>query len=51
MSQRIERREEDRGFAGKKGLWQRIKDVALMAFDESAHGGLVTVAEAPTARE
>lgn len=30
MSQRIERREEDRSFAGKKGLWQRIKDVALM---------------------
>ena len=30
MSQRIERREEDRSFAGRKGLWQRIKDVALM---------------------
>ena len=30
MNQRIERREEDRSFAPKKGLWQRIKDVALM---------------------
>lgn len=30
MNQRIERREEDRGFAPKKGLWQRIKDVALI---------------------
>lgn len=30
MNRRLERREEDRGFASKKGLWQRIKDVALM---------------------
>jgi fused signal recognition particle receptor len=30
VNQRIERREEDRSFAPKKGLWQRIKDVALM---------------------
>jgi fused signal recognition particle receptor len=30
VNQRIERREEDRGFAPKKGLWRRIKDVALM---------------------
>lgn len=30
MNQRIERREEDQGFAPRKGLWQRIKDVALM---------------------
>jgi fused signal recognition particle receptor len=30
VSQRIERREEDRSFARRKGLWQRIKDVALM---------------------
>ncbi|HUF88563.1 MAG TPA: signal recognition particle-docking protein FtsY [Gemmatimonadota bacterium] len=30
MSQRIERREEDRDFATRRGLWQRIKDVALM---------------------
>lgn len=30
MSQRIERREEDRRFAARRGLWQRIKDVALI---------------------
>jgi fused signal recognition particle receptor len=30
VNQRIERREEDRGFAPRKRLWQRIKDVALM---------------------
>ena len=30
MSGRIERREADRAFAPRKGLWQRIKDVALM---------------------
>jgi fused signal recognition particle receptor len=30
VNQRIERREEDRSFAPKKGLWQRIKDVALL---------------------
>jgi fused signal recognition particle receptor len=30
VNRRIERREEDRGFAGGRGLWQRIKDVALM---------------------
>jgi hypothetical protein len=30
VSQRIERREADRTFGPRKGLWQRIKDVALM---------------------
>jgi fused signal recognition particle receptor len=30
VNRSIERREEDRGFAPRKGLWQRIKDVALM---------------------
>jgi fused signal recognition particle receptor len=30
VNQRIEKREEDRAFAPKRGLWQRIKDVALM---------------------
>jgi len=30
VNQRIERREEDRDFAARRGLWQRIKDVALM---------------------
>ena len=30
MSQRIEGREADRTFVPRKGLWQRIKDVALM---------------------
>jgi len=39
-------------FRGLDGEWKPLHlSVALMAFDESTHGGLVTVAEAPAARE
>ncbi|MBM4516638.1 hypothetical protein GS432_10265 [Rhodococcus hoagii] len=37
---------------GLDGAWKPLHlSVALMAFDESTHGGLVTVTEAPTVRE
>ncbi|WP_430334788.1 hypothetical protein [Rhodococcus sp. ACT016] len=37
---------------GLDGSWKPLYlSVALMVFDESTHGGLVTVREAPTARQ
>ncbi|PTR25827.1 hypothetical protein C8K36_106261 [Rhodococcus sp. OK519] len=39
-------------FRGLDGGWKPLHlSVALMAFDESTHGGLVTVTEAPATRE